>query len=101
MTKQLNIAEAKAKLSELVDLAIQGGEVIIARAGKPVARIVPIDTLSDSRANFFGGLAHLDPVPEEALSPEPSDAIYGFDDELDMGLRLVAEPNAVFFSYEA
>ena len=101
MTKQLNIAEAKAKLSELVDLAIHGGEVIIARAGKPVARIVPIETLSASRAYFFGGLAHLGPVPEDALSPEPSDAIYGFDDETDMGLRLVAEPDAVPFNYEA
>jgi prevent-host-death family protein len=38
----INLAEAKARLSELVDLAQQGGEVQIMKRGKPVARLVPI-----------------------------------------------------------
>ncbi len=42
MTVQMNIAEAKAKLSELVTAAEQGQEVIIARGGQPAVRIVPI-----------------------------------------------------------
>ena len=100
MTHQLNIAEAKAKLSEMVDLAVQGGDVIIARAGKPVARIVPIETAGAARTNFFGGLAHLGPVPEAALSPEPSDAIYGFEDAGDTPLRLVAAPDDAPFRYK-
>ena len=37
---QTNIHEAKAKLSALVELAANGEEVIIAKAGKPVARLV-------------------------------------------------------------
>jgi prevent-host-death family protein len=38
----VNIAEAKARLSELVDKAAQGEEILIARDHKPVARLVPI-----------------------------------------------------------
>ena len=36
-----NIAEAKAKFSELVDKAIAGEEVVIARANKPLLKLVP------------------------------------------------------------
>jgi prevent-host-death family protein len=37
-----NIHEAKTQLSKLVERALQGEEVIIARAGKPAVRLVPI-----------------------------------------------------------
>jgi prevent-host-death family protein len=37
-----NIHEAKSQLSKLVERAMAGEEVIIARAGKPVVRLVPI-----------------------------------------------------------
>lgn len=40
---QVNIAEAKAHLSELVQKALAGEEVIIARDNKPQVRIVPIE----------------------------------------------------------
>ena len=40
----VNMHEAKSQLSKLVDLAHQGEDVIIARNGKPTARIVPIET---------------------------------------------------------
>jgi prevent-host-death family protein len=36
-----NIAEAKARFSELVDKAIAGEEVVIARANKPLLKLVP------------------------------------------------------------
>lgn len=42
MTKQVNIAEAKAKLSDLVGQAEKGRSVIIARNGRPVAKLVPL-----------------------------------------------------------
>ena len=38
-----NIYEAKTSLSKLVELASAGEEVIIAKAGKPMARLVPFD----------------------------------------------------------
>ncbi|HEV3114133.1 MAG TPA: type II toxin-antitoxin system Phd/YefM family antitoxin [Candidatus Binataceae bacterium] len=36
-----NIHEAKSNLSRLIELAVAGEEVIISKAGKPVARLVP------------------------------------------------------------
>jgi len=42
MACQINIAEAKAKLSELLDRALAGEEIVIARAGKPLARLAPV-----------------------------------------------------------
>jgi prevent-host-death family protein len=42
VARTVNIAEAKAKLSALVDEAMAGEEVVLARAGKPVARIVAL-----------------------------------------------------------
>ncbi|HEV2187375.1 MAG TPA: type II toxin-antitoxin system prevent-host-death family antitoxin [Stellaceae bacterium] len=42
MTVQFNVAEAKAKLSELLDRALGGEEVIIARAGDPLVRLTPV-----------------------------------------------------------
>jgi prevent-host-death family protein len=41
-----NIAEAKARFSELVDKAIAGEEVVIARDYKPLLRLVPFHDLS-------------------------------------------------------
>jgi prevent-host-death family protein len=40
--KIANIHEAKTQLSKLVERALEGEEVIIARAGKPAVRLVPI-----------------------------------------------------------
>lgn len=39
---QVNIYEAKTRLSELVELAHRGESVIIAKAGTPMARLVPL-----------------------------------------------------------
>jgi prevent-host-death family protein len=40
--KVLNVADAKARLSELVQRAAGGEEIIIARNGQPLARLVPL-----------------------------------------------------------
>jgi prevent-host-death family protein len=37
-----NIHEAKSQLSKLVERALEGEDIIIARAGKPVVRLVPV-----------------------------------------------------------
>ena len=42
-TQTVNIYEAKTQLSKLVDLASSGTDVIIARAGKPVARLTTLE----------------------------------------------------------
>lgn len=38
-----NISDAKASLSRLIEQVMRGEEVIIGKAGKPVARLVPYD----------------------------------------------------------
>ncbi|MBZ0092390.1 MAG: type II toxin-antitoxin system prevent-host-death family antitoxin [Sulfuricellaceae bacterium] len=40
--QQCNLYEAKARLSQLVQAALDGEEVLIARAGKPAVRLVPV-----------------------------------------------------------
>jgi prevent-host-death family protein len=39
---QVNLHEAKTHLSRLVDAAAKGEEIVIAKAGKPMARLVPL-----------------------------------------------------------
>jgi len=40
--RQVNLHEAKTHLSRLVDAAAKGTEIVIAKAGKPMARLVPL-----------------------------------------------------------
>lgn len=42
MEKQVNVYEAKTQLSKLLQQVEAGDEIIIARHGKPVARLVPV-----------------------------------------------------------
>lgn len=43
MTIHVNIAEAKARLSALLEAALNGEEVILQKSGVPLAKIVPIE----------------------------------------------------------
>ncbi|MEZ4867157.1 MAG: type II toxin-antitoxin system prevent-host-death family antitoxin [Caldilineaceae bacterium] len=47
-----NISEAKAGLSKLIEQVMMGHEVIIGKAGKPVAKLVPY--VSDTRPRKLG-----------------------------------------------
>jgi prevent-host-death family protein len=47
--KTVNIQEAKTHLSRLVQEAAGGEEVVIAKAGKPMVRLVPVSTLAGPR----------------------------------------------------
>ena len=49
----VNIYEAKTQLSKLVDVAASGTDVVIARAGKPVARLT---TLKEEKRPLVYGL---------------------------------------------
>jgi prevent-host-death family protein len=46
---KLNMYEAKTRLSQLVDQVAAGEEVVIARNGRPVARLVPAETRPATR----------------------------------------------------
>jgi len=67
---QVNLHEAKTHLSRLVDRAAAGEEIVIARAGKPVARLVSIDELAKPRRlGLFAGEIRIaddfDELPED------------------------------------
>lgn len=47
--KTVNVYEAKTRLSQLLDLAASGEEVIIARAGRPMAKLIPYQIEQKSR----------------------------------------------------
>lgn len=49
MTTQVNVAEAKAKLSDLMDRAANGEDIVIARAGKPRVRLVAVPQRTEPR----------------------------------------------------
>ena len=46
---QINIQDAKAQLSRMVDAAMLGEEVIIAKAGKPIARLARLEQITKKR----------------------------------------------------
>ncbi len=56
MAKPVNLYEAKAHLSQLVDRASRGEEIIIAKARKPRAKLVPFRSAEGPRepANRLG-----------------------------------------------
>lgn len=61
--KSINIHEAKTHLSRLVERVEAGEEIIIAKAGRPAARLVPIDAAR--RPVKIGGLKAPTPVPDD------------------------------------
>lgn len=50
---QVNLHDAKTHLSRYVDQALAGEEVVIARAGKPLVRLVPLETKPAPRLGGF------------------------------------------------
>jgi len=70
MTIQANVHEAKTRFSELLERAHKGEEVIIAKAGKPYARLVPIAPAGVREAGAFRGRISGDPLG--GLGPDDS-----------------------------
>lgn len=55
MSEIVNIREAKTHLSRLVDRAHVGEEIILAKSGKPYAKLVPLDEPADRRPGLARG----------------------------------------------
>jgi prevent-host-death family protein len=66
---QVNIHDAKTNLSKLIEQAAAGEEIIIARAGKPVARLTAIEPIP--RRRHFGALKGRARVDERFFEPLP------------------------------
>ena len=64
--KSVNIHEAKTHLSRLVEEAARGEGFIIAKAGKPMVKVVPLEEKPKlSRTEWLGGLADKFDVPDD------------------------------------
>ena len=73
----VNIYEAKTKLSKLVDLAAGGTDVVIARAGKPVARLTTLK--EEKRPIIYGLLEGEGWIADDFNDTLPDDILAGFE----------------------
>ena len=73
----VNLHAAKTHLSRLVDQAAAGEEIVIAKAGKPVAKLVPLDRPRARRV--LGSLQGRLRVPDDFDEPLPEDVLRAFE----------------------
>jgi prevent-host-death family protein len=73
--RTINIHQAKTHLSRLVEDAAKGEEIVIAKAGKPVARLVALPA-PERRAPKFDTLKDAFTPADDWDSPETNEAIW-------------------------
>ncbi|MDZ7799725.1 MAG: type II toxin-antitoxin system prevent-host-death family antitoxin [Trueperaceae bacterium] len=71
----VNITEAKAKLSRLVDQALAGEEVVIARAGRPLVRLSVVQADDRPRDLSHGYWAGRIAIADDFDAPLPDDVL--------------------------
>jgi prevent-host-death family protein len=81
--KQVNLYEAKTDLSALVEEAAAGAEIVIAKNGKPKARLVALGHARTRRKANFGFWNHYGwKLPDNFDDPDPEiEAMFYGDDE--------------------
>ena len=68
--KSVNVHEAKTHLSRLLERAHSGEEIVIAKGGKPYARLMPLSSQAPRRqSGTLSGLVELGPRFFEPLPP--------------------------------
>ena len=77
--RKVNIYEAKTRLSQLVSEAASGQDVIIARAGRPVARLTRL--AGTSRKRRLGILDGKFRIPDDFNRPLPDEVLRSFEGE--------------------
>ena len=77
MAVQVNIYDAKTTFSKLIKKAIAGEEIVIARAGKPVAKLVPFQKLCRDREP--GSAEGKIIISEDFDAPLPDDLLKVFN----------------------
>lgn len=75
--QQINIHKAKTQFSKLIALVEKGDEVVIARYGEPVARLVPFQKRGAPRKP--GSAKGKFIVPKDFFEPLPDDIIDAFE----------------------
>jgi prevent-host-death family protein len=74
-----NVHAAKTHFSRLVDDAAAGEEIIIAKAGKPVAKLVPLTPAEAQAKRRLGALADRATIPPDFDAPLPDAVIDAFE----------------------
>ena len=81
MASTYNLYDAKTRLSELVDRASAGEEIVIAKNGRPLARLVPIPAEKPNRSpGGWEGMVWIADDVYEPLSAEVQPCFDGDDD---------------------
>ena len=75
--QQLNLYEVKTHLSKLVDLANHGETIIIAKSGKPWAKIIPFE--APSKKIKFGTLKGQIKIADDFDATLPQDLLASFE----------------------
>jgi prevent-host-death family protein len=76
--KTVNVHEAKTNLSRLLSRVEAGEEIVIARSGRPVARLIPFDTTD--RKRVFGADRGRLWIAPDFDAPLPEDLRRAFED---------------------
>lgn len=74
--KTVNVHDAKTHFSRLLRRVAAGEEIVIAKAGRPVARLVPVRA---SRARVLGSDRDAFTVPDDFDAPLPPDVLAEFE----------------------
>jgi prevent-host-death family protein len=77
---EVNVHQAKTHLSKLLERVALGEEVIIAKAGTPVARLVPFDR--EPKTRVFGGAKGEFTVSDDFNAPDAEIEALFYDSEL-------------------
>jgi len=77
MPVTLNIHEAKTHFSKIIARVQRGEDVVIAMAGKPVARVVPVG--SPKKPRRAGSAAGKIKFADDFLAPLPDSVVAGFE----------------------
>lgn len=73
--REVNVHEAKTHLSRLLAEVEHGEEVVIARAGKPVAKLVPVQAAASPQFGIDEGRFE---VPDDFDAPLPDEVLADF-----------------------
>lgn len=77
LMSEVGMHEAKTHLSQLVERALGGEEIVLTRRGKPAVRLQPIRQ-AISREELFGCMAGQIVVGDAFFEPLPEDIVEGF-----------------------
>ena len=83
MPTVVNVSEAKAHLSDLLARAQEGEEIVIARAGRPLVKLVAVEERQPREGGFLSYT-----LPESFFEPLPDEELQAWEGKADPWDRL-------------